>query len=224
MTITLPTVELLGLIGDVAGFAFPKPEFADANAVRIAWTGDLLRMEATDTIRAARSDWHPDDEPTSKVGQSTLFRSFGGADDPWSLIAALGDVQEIAKIYKLPGKEGGCPLTLDYDDGNLRIRRSRDTGHSAVTTILEGRMLDWPGVTTLDRPVLPEPAIAISYPPAHLAAFADVRQRGTMTLTLAGPDRDTRVTIGERFTATIRPERAGRRDPQLALAGAGAED
>lgn len=223
MTITIPTAEFVGLINDVAPFAFPKDDLPDVNVVRLEWDGDMLHTTATDTMRAARSSWHPDDDPhNAKNVQDAMFTVYGGADDRWALIAGLADAKELVKIYKLSDKEAQSPLTLDYDGGRLKVRRSRDTGHQAITTIVEGRMVEFPDVgKLLDAEPRIEGVEEIHYAGRHLADFGTVRQRGTMRLTFGGPTRATRVTIGDRFLGTIRPERMGDRSgATLTLVGA----
>jgi hypothetical protein len=210
MTITIPTSEFVGLITDVAPFAFPKPDLPDVNVVRLEWTGEMLHASTTDTMRCARSSWHPDDDPTTsgKHKQDALFGVYGGADDRWVVIAGLDDAREIAKIYKLPDKEGLTPLQLDYSRNRLRVIRSADTGHQAITTVVQPRMAEFPDLRKiLDVDLLESEAVGqIAYTGRHLADLGTVRQRGTLRLNFAGDRRATRVTIGDRFVATLRPE------------------
>lgn len=209
MTITVPTAEFTGLINDVVPFAFPKDDLPDYHSVRLAWDGDMLHASARDTMRSARSSWHPDDNPSSSK-QEQLFSGLGGADDPWAIIIDLLDVKELVKIYKLSDKLGGVPLTLDHDRGRLTVKRSRDTGHQAITTVVEGRMREFPDLSkALDAPIAHEGVEEIPFVGRHLADFGAVRQRGVLRMAFAGPINATRVTIGDRFVGTIRPERDG---------------
>lgn len=61
MTVTITTGDLCGLLLDVAPFAFPDDDLPDVNVIRLEWDGAMLHASATDTLRAARSSWHPDD-------------------------------------------------------------------------------------------------------------------------------------------------------------------
>lgn len=217
--ITIPTAEFVGLISDVQNFAFPKDDLPDLNVVRIEWDGDMLHTAATDSMRCARSSWHPDDDPANaKATQGAMFTVYGGADERWVVFAALADAKELVKIYKLSDKEGQIPLTLDYEDGRLRVRRSRDTGHSAITTLVESRMVEFPDLRKM-LDVAPElqGVEEIHYVGRHLADFGTVRQRGAMRMSFCGLRNATRVTIGERFVGTIRPERVGERQATLTM-------
>jgi hypothetical protein len=212
VTITIPTTEFVGLIGDVLAFAFPKLDLPHVNCVRFDWDGEMLHAAATDTLRAARSSWHPDDADGSS-DQDSLFTTLGGADDPWTVIAGYAEARELVSVYKLPSKEGRTPLALDYNRGSLRVIRTRDTGHQAITTVVESKAVDFPDVRkALDVEPVVEGVEAIHFVGQHLADLGSVRQRGALRLTFAGPRRATRVTIGERFVATLNPDRVGERE------------
>jgi hypothetical protein len=216
--ITIPTGELTGLLSDVLVFAFPEDDLPHVNCVRIEWDGDMLHAEATDTLHAARSSWHPDDIDGND-SQPSLHNPLGGDDDRWVVIAAYDDVKEAVKDYKLPNKEAGVPLTLVYDDGTLTIRRSRDTGHTDKKITLEGRMVEFPPVgKLLDEQPVPYPTGEIRYSGAAVARVGQVRQRGLMHMTFG--ERRTRVTIGDRFVASLSPDRSGERVEQAELVAA----
>jgi hypothetical protein len=217
VTITIPTTEFVGLIGDVLAFAFPKPDLPHVNCVRFDWDGEMLHAAATDTLRAARSSWHPDDADGSS-DQDSLFTTLGGADDPWTVIAGYAEARELVSIYKLPAKEGRVPLVLDHDRGYLRVIRTRDTGHQAITTVVESKAVDFPDVRkALDVEPVVEGVEAIHFAGQHLADLGSVRQRGALRLAFAGARRATRVTIGERFVATLNPDRVGEHESGLDL-------
>lgn len=220
MTIVIPTGDLVGVLADVLPFAFPDDDLPHVNCVRLEWDGGMLHAEATDTLHAARSSWHPDDDHNGNTGQATLVNGLGGADDPWSLIVAYADVKEVVKDYKLPAKESGVPLILDYDGGALTIRRSRDTGHAAKRITLEGRMVDFPAVGRVLDEAPPEyPVGRLRYSGSSFARVGQVRQRGLMELILG--ERRTHVTVGDRFVASLAPDRSGERDhPPLLPAAA----
>lgn len=214
--ITIPTGELTGLLSDVLHFAFPEDDLPHVNCVRIEWDGDMLHAEATDTLHAARSSWHPDD---GDGDQATLTNPLGGDDERWVVIAAYDDVKEAVKDYKLPNKEAGVPLTLVYDGASLTIRRSRDTGHTDKKITLEGRMVEFPPVgELLDKTVEEHPTGRISYSGAAVARVGQVRQRGLMHMTFG--EHRTHVTIGDRFVASLSPDRSGERPRQAELVAA----
>jgi hypothetical protein len=216
--ITIPTGELTGLFSDVLPFAFPEDDLPHVNCVRIEWDGEMLHAEATDTLHAARSSWHPDDIDGDD-SQQTLTNPLGGDDERWVVIAAYDDVKEAVKDYKLPKTESGTPLTLVYDGFSLTIRRSRDTGHTDKKITLEGRMVEFPPVgKLLDERVVAVPVGEVCYSGAAVARMGQVRQRGLMHMTFGA--KRTRVTIGERFVASLSPERSGERSGQVELVAA----
>ncbi|GAA4439607.1 hypothetical protein [Phytohabitans houttuyneae] len=218
MTITIPTGELVGVLADVLPFACTDTDLPHINVVRIEWDGTMLHAEATDTLHAARSSWGPDDVD-GRSDQSTLTSVFGGADDPWALLASFADVKEVVKDYKLSGKEAGVPLTLDYHDGALTIRRSRDTRYAAKRIVLEGRAVDFPRVGAILDELAGVAAVdQVAYSPAALARLGAVRPRGLMRMRFGG--QRTQVTIGDRFLASIAPDRSGEKPLQATLAAA----
>ncbi|WP_213451561.1 hypothetical protein [Rhizomonospora bruguierae] len=58
--ITIPTGELVGLLGDVVPFASPDKDMPNYNVVRLEWDGEMLHALTCDTIRIGWSSWHPD--------------------------------------------------------------------------------------------------------------------------------------------------------------------
>lgn len=218
MTITIRTADLVGILTDVIPFAADIPELPHINAVRMEWDGEMLHAEATDTLHAARSSWHPDDDASGSSKQATAFDILGGADNPWALIVRYDEAKEIVKDYRLPTKEADCLLTLDYNRGALTIRRSRDTGHAAKQFVAEGRMVEFPRVGAwLDGDMVQATVQQIQYSGAVFARVGQVRQRGLMRMVFG--TKWTRVTIGDRFVATLSPDRSGERSEQPALAG-----
>jgi hypothetical protein len=203
--ITLPTREFVGLLGDAIPFALDSDDLPDYRIVRVEWDGKRLHASATDTMRAARSTWDPDDDD---AGQSAMFPVLGGVDDRWAVLVDLAEAKELAKVYKLPAKEGDTPLTLDYRNGYLVVDRSKDTGHSAIKVVVQGRLVNFPNLSKQAVEELP-------YTGGQLAAFGQVRQRGPMTLTFQGPREPTVVRIGERFVGTLMPAIVKRPEPAL---------
>ncbi|MBM0235923.1 hypothetical protein JNW88_00275 [Micromonospora sp. ATA32] len=75
--ITIPTGDLVGVLADVIPFAFPEDDLPHVNCVRLEWDGEMLHAEATDTLHAARSSWHPDDDRDGNTSQATLTNPLG---------------------------------------------------------------------------------------------------------------------------------------------------
>jgi hypothetical protein len=79
--------------------------------------------------------------------------------------------------------------------------------------VVESKAVDFPDVRkALDVEPQVEGVEAIHFVGQHLADLGSVRQRGTLCLAFAGARRATRVTIGERFVATLNPDRVGERE------------
>jgi hypothetical protein len=205
--ITIPTRDLVGIVADAIPFASTDAETPATNAVRVEWDGGQLHAMATDHYRIAWSTWDPDD-PGDEVEQPDLFTEPGGTDEPWHFYCPLDDAKSLAAAYKLPPKEGGCPLTVEHSRGLLTVKRARETGHSALTMTIVGLRLDNPpdirrllaGHSAVD------PVTEVAYTGKWLSDFgAKVRQRGPLRLTFAG--KLTLVAVGERFTGAIVPVR-----------------
>ena len=212
--ITIPTADLTGLLGDVTPFAGTDDQVPQLHCVRLEWDGETLHALTTDRYRIGWSRWAPGDATPGEEVQDDLFTEWGSGDDPWTATIDLPDAVELAKVFKLPTKEGRTPLTVDYeaDRARLTVKRSRDTGYSAITITVEDLA---PGVQTPDvRKLLANangatPVGLVAYTPKYLADFAKVRPHGPLELTFTGAETATHVRIGERFTGAIMPVRAG---------------
>lgn len=217
MTIVIPTGDLTGILADVIPFASADKEDPTLNTVRLEWDGELLHAYATDRFRIAWSQWSQDDEPDGDA-QDDLFTTWGGADEPWSLVLPLADVKDIVSNYKLGPKEARVPLTVDVHNGQIKIVRSRDTGHSAITMAVQGlTLVEYPDL----RKILQDSDVAskvsgLAYSARFLADFAKVRQRGAMELLFTGEHSLTHVAIGKRFIGAIMPTRLGDRETPAA--------
>lgn len=211
--ITIPTADLLGVLGDTIPFVYQDPAAPSLNGVQIEWDGQMLHALATDRIRIAWSSWHPDDEPDEGIEvQDDLFTAWGGADEPWSAVVSQEDAKQVVKMFKLPTKESQAPLTLEVDRGQLKVARSRETGHSALTARLRAELPM--GETPPDvRKLLAdndriEAVNGLSFNAKYLADFAKVRPRGNaMAMRFTGVDKPVHVSIGERFVGAIMPAR-----------------
>lgn len=207
--ITIPTGDLTGLLSDALPFAADDKEAPpEINCVRLEWDGTQLHALATDRYRIAWATWEPGDLAPGEDAQDDLFTEWGGADDPWAISLPLADAAEHIKVFKLPAKEARTPLTLDYDlaGPRLTVRRSRDTGYSAITIATDDLGTAFPGVRHLLARAQTHTAVKdIAYTAKYLADFAKVRVRGPLILTFT--EGLTHVAIGDRFVGAILPVR-----------------
>lgn len=211
--ITVPTTELVGLLTDTIPFASPDKELPVLRTVRIDWDGEMLHASATDRYRIGWSRWHPDDDPDEDA-QDSLFTDWGGADEPWTAVVDLDDAKDAVKMFKLPAKEGHAPLTVELYHRQIRISRSRETGHSAITHVIrDAATEDHTDPRALfDRMPDPVSTSEVAFSARMVADFAKVRPRGPLALTLAGTEgvvHVVHVAIGERFTGAVTPVRIG---------------
>lgn len=209
MTITIPTGDLTGVLGDTIPFASPDDEVPQFNCVRLEWDGDMLHALSADGIRVAWSQWHPDDEPEGET-QDDLFTEFGGADDPWAAILRLDDAKEMVETFKLGPKEQRVPLTVDCDGGQITVKRSRDTGYSAHTLTVPTPLLETPDVRKLLADLDHREHIGeVAFTAKFLADFGKVRPRGPLEFTFTGATKPTLVRVGKRFCGAIMPVKLG---------------
>lgn len=204
--LTIPTADLVGLLTDTTPFAHPEADLPGINSVHLHWDGEMLHAMATDRFRIAISTWHPDDEPDEEVTQDDLFTTYGGADEPWKATVALDDATHLAKTFKLGAKQGRTPLTVDLIGGNVKVARSRNTGHSDIAVTVDGVGEPFPDL----REVLADastikPIKAVAYSARYLADFNKVRPRGPLEFDFTGSNRLSLVRIGKRFVGAIMP-------------------
>jgi hypothetical protein len=139
-----------------------------------------------------------------------MFTEWGGADDAWSVLLPLDDAKDVAKVFKLPVKEGWTPLTVENINGQLKVVRKRDGLHSAITQSVDGVPFGFPNLAELlAKSDSVEQIRQVAYDARRMALFGKVRQRGSMSLTFTGENRITHVTIGERFVGAIMLVRVG---------------
>ncbi len=209
MSLTISTADLVGLISDVLPFAFDDDELPALNSINVFWDGSKLHTQAIDTIRFAWASWHPDDEPERDV-QGDIFNQPGSGDDPWQILIPRDDAAHLVKTYKLPVKESFAPLTVDVADGKFTVKRHRDTGHPAITTVIDGRAEEFPDVAgLLGKSDVLSKVDQVAFNAKYLADFAKVRPRGPMQMQFTGETATTVVTIGERFVGAIQPVKLG---------------
>lgn len=207
--ITIPTGDLTGVLADVLPFVSPDEDLPMLNAVRVEWDGKQLHALATDRYRVAWSTWDPDDDPIDGEVQDDLFTTWGGADAAWTITVPADDVGALVKNYRLPKKEQRTPLTVGYETGRLQVARARETGHSALTAVVDG--LDGPNMVYPDlRKFLSDHDVLelidhAMFSARYMADFAKVRNRGPMELKFTSVL--THVSIGPRFVGAIMPIR-----------------
>jgi hypothetical protein len=223
--ITIPTLELVGLLNDVVAFASADKDDPILRTVHLEWDGQQLHAMATDRYHLGWSRWSPDDPPPEELEevQEDLFTDWGGDDAPWAATVDLDDAKEAARMFKLPVKKGGwTPLTLDCGVEQLTISRARLGAHTALKQECRRDVLPagelYPDVRVVlgesDRP--DEPVEALAFTACRLASFAKVRVRGPVEMSFAGLGRPVRVRIGNRFDGVILPVRADADNEQLA--------
>ncbi|NUT31494.1 MAG: hypothetical protein HOV79_00315 [Hamadaea sp.] len=207
--ITIPTSDLLGIIADVAPFALVDKDMPEWGLVRLEWTSEQLDAYATNGWVAARSSWHPDDLP-DRDREDDLFQLWGGDDARWRIDIPVDDAKALLSIYKLPAKETWAQLTVEHVNlHSVRIVRTKDTGHPAITTVIRGGDAEMPDVAkALDTLREDRPTARVAFNAKQLALFDKVRPRGAVAMQLGGEKHSTRVTIGERFVATLLPASA----------------
>jgi hypothetical protein len=207
--ITIRTTDFVGILADVIPLASTDTEMPSINAVRVEWDGQQLHALATDRIRMGISSWDPDDAPEVDA-QDDMFTDFGGADDPWAVNVALDDARHLVKTYKLPVKQGNTPITVEIVVGDMKVIRSRETGHSAITVKVDGQSEPFPDLRELlsmkDALV---PVMGLAFGARLLADFGKVRPRGPLELEFTGAASLAHVRIGERFVGAIMPTRLG---------------
>lgn len=210
--ITIPTGDLTGILADVIPFAGTDDEVPELNCVRLEWVGTRLDALATDRYRVAISEWEPGDIDTGEAMQDDLFTDWGSGDEPWRTTVALDDAKELVKVFKLGEKEYSVPLTVDYDRprSRLTVSRARNSGHSAITIVVETTDVEVASVRALlaKNDVL-EPVQQIGFTAKLLADFGKVRPRGPLELRFTGECGLVHVSVGERFCGAIMPARTG---------------
>lgn len=210
--ITIPTGDFVGLLADVIPFAGTDDDIPTINCVRLEWSGTRLDALATDRYRIAISQWEPGDVGEDEAIQDDLFSEWGSGDDPWRTTIDLNDAKELVKVFKLGEKEYSVPLTVDYEFGRARftVKRAKETGHSAITIVLETTEVEFPDVRALlAKNDTLEPVTSLGFTARLLADFGKVRPRGPLELSFTGEQGLTLVAIGERFHGAIMPVRVG---------------
>lgn len=189
----------------VAAVAVAAIECIDRSTAAPALNGETLHTRATDRYRVAWSQWTPGDIDDDQAVQDQLGVDWGSGDEPWSATIALDEAVELVKVFKLPAKEMQTPVTVDYDAERrtVKVRRDRDTGHSAITIVAVNTFVEAPDIPMmLAKSDRIKAARNATFNAKWLADFAKVRARGPMRLTFT-PSLFVHITIGKRFIGAI---------------------
>lgn len=200
--ITIPTGELVGLLADVIPMADRDRKLPEVCCVRLEWDGARLHALATDRRRIGWCTWDPADERAEG--------NWGGDDQAWSATIALDDAKHLVQTYRLKGKALYVQLTVEHvNPGAVRVQRHRDTGHSAIFTVVRDTFEAFPDVRAAlaeHDALQPVPGVAVSAD--SLAPFTKVRPFGPIVLRFTGVDSLVHVSIGGRFVGGIWPRGA----------------
>lgn len=127
--ITLPTHELLNMIGDMLPFVDTDKDSVATHCVRVEQKDDVLTMLATNRAIAARVTWSPDDGPVEVTG------SFDVRISP-------ADAKAITSAFKLPSKLDYAPVEISVVNGSilhapcrLKIHRPAELDMWAASTL-----------------------------------------------------------------------------------------
>jgi hypothetical protein len=217
--ITIPTIELLGCLSDVAGL-IADPKHAALSGALIQWDGDSLHFTTYDTNVGGCVTWAPGagaekDAPTEENIEAIRW---GGDDAPWQVFVDYAAVIEITKLFKLPAKLWWFPVTLEtsISGGRLTVRRddmARGRRELVITTD-PGMVAKVPDVVAAASRVINGIGSArngIDFPGFRLAGFASVRAHGAVHFSFGQPGDEresgepTAVSIGSRFLGFIYP-------------------
>lgn len=142
--ITLPTHELLNMIGDMLPFVDTDKDSIATHCVRVEQKGDLLTMLATNRAIAARVSWSPDDGPVEVRGD-------------FDVRISPADAKAIVSAFKLPSKLDWAPVEIsvvERPDFTYRLEIARPPAPDmwpALTLYVDGR-----GIPDLDAGDTPE--------------------------------------------------------------------
>lgn len=205
--ITIPTRDLIGVVSDVLPFTIADKDLPEYGIVRLEWDGEKLEALAVNGLAAAVSSWSPDDDTTEYDEDIlSLATAWGGDDDSWSVNLQLDDAKGLVATYKLAAKDSWAPLTVEHINlTSVRIVRTKDSGHPAITTVIKGSDATFPDCRKMVARKARKAVSVSAYSPKVMALFAKVRPRGPMVLEFAGDKSSTRVRIGDRFVGAILP-------------------
>lgn len=211
MTLTIPSVDLLGCIADALPFIPSDKDDVTLRCVQLRWDGTLLHVSATDRYRVAISSWNPDDTPDNDV-QYEIGTVLGEDQDfTWEFLLTADDATHLLKTAKPSKGHEYAPLYITWDGPLLKVRRDREAQVPGFSLIYEGLDHTFPDVRgyVVEAAGKAEPVKEISWNAVLMADFGKVRQRGGAARWTFGGDRNPAVVeIGERFVGAIQPVRA----------------
>lgn len=187
------------MLSDVIPMADTDKDLPEVCCVRLEWSGNRLHALATDRRRIGWCTWDPTLEH--------LEGQWGGDDRPWSATIALDDAKHLVKTYTLKAKGIYTPLTIEHvNPGAVRVQRSRDTGHSAISTVVRDTFEAFPDVRKeLSEHDVVKSVYGCAVSADCMAPFTKVRPLGPIAMRFTGMDSLIHITIGERFVGGIWP-------------------
>lgn len=213
-TLTLPTRELVGLIGDVLPFASPDPDDSTWHRIVLRWDGSRLHALAGDGTRLAWMSWGPDDGDAPELPLDWGTARFADIDTSWELAILPENAKEIATKFKVATKLGEMPIRVIGDNDSIVVERDADAdGSVSLKSVALSRPWDdnAPRIDGVigdiaERAAAPSaaPLRSVAYSGYALADFCNpkvVRQRGPIVLVF-GP-ASTYVTIGRWFRGAL---------------------
>jgi len=207
-TLTMPTREIVGLLGDVYPFASSDDEDTTWHRVVLRWDGSRLHAMAGNGYRLAWTSWGPDDGDQPEIPGLEYGADTGAT---WELAILPEDAKEIAKKFKVGVKLGEAPVRVTGSIDSIRVERDAEAGLGvALTSVSLARPWD-DAAPVIDQAIAKvgdctggEQRASMGYSGAALADFCNpkvVRQRGLMELHF-GPNT-TYVKIGRWFRGAI---------------------
>jgi hypothetical protein len=210
VTLTIPTVDLLGCIGDALPFIDPDKDVTERRCVHLRWDGALFHVSATDGIRAAISSWSPDDTPDEDV-QYEIGTTLGeDGDATWEFLLTADDASHLLKTAKPSKGHEYAPLYVTFDGPLLKVRRDREAQVPGFTLTYEGLDHTFPDLRgyVVEAAGKAEPVKEIAWNAVYMADFGKVRQRGgAARWTFSGDRSPAVVEIGVRFVGALMPVR-----------------
>ena len=213
--ITVPTCELLRLLGTAIGFAAADKE-QHWFGVQLSWDGDGLSAAGFDTLSGGRLTWVPYEgaESATNTEDDPLRPDWGSNqdDEQWQVFISVLAAKEIVKTFKLPAKHALTPVTIKVTPtgSSLIVERSRDTGHSQHLGMWPNdpdRAARFPDIAEVAQGSLVSGVGKITdtmkFNPYRLAAFGALSD--TLTMRFGFGSDPTAVTAGDRFIGFIYP-------------------
>jgi hypothetical protein len=209
--ITIPTCELVNLLGTAIGFAAQDKE-QHWFGVQLSWDGDALSAAGYDTLSGGRLTWVPYEGAESNAedaGTDSPFWGAHGSEDPWRVFISVLAAKEIVKTFKLPAKHALTPVTIKVTmtGTSLIVERSRDTGHSQHLGMWPNdpdRAARFPDVAEIAQGSLAsglgKATDSVRFNPYRLAAFGALGD--TLNLRFGFGSDPTAVTAGDRTKQT----------------------